>query len=252
MRTPLKGKTAIITGGARGIGAAVAETLAEQGVNVVLADVIDAADTVADIISRVDGAQLASQIVDVRDEEQVKACIKFAVDTFGSIDIMVNNAGTCGRVSLEEIDLETWERDIDTNLKGTFLFAKHCLHPYMVEQGSGAIVNISSIAGIMGGPSAGGEGARRSGPAYAASKGGVIALTKWIAKDYGQYGITCNSVAPGPIASAMTASLEYDFSQQFIKNFGDPIDIAEAVAYAAGAPFLTGQVIRVCGGAAVG
>lgn len=252
MHQPLKGKVAIVTGGARGIGAAIADILSSQGAKVMIADVIDADPVITEISKKLPAAEICYHKVDVRDEAQVKGCVDSAFARFGGIDIMINNAGTCGRVSLENITLDTWSRDIDTNLTGTFLFTKHCIHPHMLRQGGGTIINISSIAGIMGGPSANAIGSRRSGPAYAASKGGIIAFTKWVAKDYGPHGITCNSIAPGPIASEMTAELDYDFSQQFIKHMGAPVDIAEGAAYLAGASYVTGQVLRICGGAAVG
>lgn len=252
MRDLLKDKSAIVTGAARGIGAAIAETLAEHGVKVMLVDQLDTTQTISDIHSRLPETILASKNVDVRDEKQVINCVNSTVELFGTIDIMVNNAGTCGRVGLDELTEELWQRDINTNLTGTFHFAKACVHPHMLNQGHGAIINIASIAGIMGGPSAAGdEGAKRSGAAYAASKGGIIALSKWIAKEYGPNGIRCNAVAPGPIASAMTESLNYDFSQQFLKHLGDPVDIAEGVAYLAAAPYVTGHTLNVCGGAAV-
>lgn len=127
----------------------------------------------------------------------------------------------------------------------------------MKEQQYGRIVNISSISGIMGGAVSGfepGSTKGRSGPAYAASKGGVIAFTKWIAKEVGHLGIVCNSVAPGAVESALTKGLAYNLDTQVIKRMGTPEDIAEAVLYFASkeASYTTGQVLKVCGGAAIG
>lgn len=254
MTEALSGQVALVTGAARGIGAEIAETLARQGATVVLVDVNEPGETVQRIKSAVPGAQVEGLAVDVRDAAQVKGAVDWTVETFGQLNILVNNAGTCARVSLDEMTEELWERDLDTNLKGTFLFTKNAVFPHMAARKSGAIVNVSSISGIMGGPLSQGETDRRSGPAYASSKGGVIALTKWVAKEVGHLGITCNSVAPGPVETPMTQSVEYDFSNQPIKRMGQPSDIAAGVAYLASpsASFVTGQVLKICGGSAIG
>jgi 3-oxoacyl-[acyl-carrier protein] reductase len=252
---PLAGQSAIVTGGARGIGQAIALRLAQQGANVCIVDVVDGADTAADLMeSSGTASKIISTTADVRSRDAVTSCVSSVVETFGSIDIVVNNAGTCGRVDLESMDDETWTRDIETNLRGTFLFTQAAIYPHMKSQGSGRIINISSISGIMGGPFATGDGAGRSGPAYAASKGGVIAFTKWVAKEVGTLGITCNTVAPGPIATPMTDSLDYSFDNQAIKRMGTPAEIAAAVTYLASpdAAFVTGETLKVCGGAAIG
>lgn len=253
-RSELTGRVALVTGGARGIGREIARSLAGRGAHVVVVDVIDGAEAVADIQSTLPGSSVDAAIVDVRDRAQVRACVDDIVDRHGSIDVVVNNAGTCGRVDLEVMDDDTWERDIATNLRGTFLFTQAAIYPHMKDRGWGRIVNVSSISGIMGGPPAQGEGAGRSGPAYAASKGGVIAFTKWVAKEVGELGITVNTVAPGPIATPMTAGLDYDFDGQAIKRMGEPEDIADAVAFLAseGAGYVTGETLKVCGGSAIG
>jgi 3-oxoacyl-[acyl-carrier protein] reductase len=254
MKDTLTGQVALVTGAARGIGAEIARSLASRGAAVVVVDVLEPTETVENIRKKFPEARVEGRSVDVRDAAQVKDAVDWTVKTFGSIDVVVNNAGTCGRLSLEEMNDEIWQRDIDTNLKGTFLFTKSAIYPYMAEQKSGAIINVSSISGIMGGPLSSGEDDRRSGPAYASSKGGVIALTKWVAKEVGHLGITCNSVAPGPVETPMTSTVAYDFSNQPIKRMGTPADIAEGVAYLAspGASFVTGQVLKICGGSAIG
>jgi 3-oxoacyl-[acyl-carrier protein] reductase len=251
----LEGRVSLVTGAARGIGRAIALTLAERGSHVMLVDVFDGAEAVDEISAAVGGqVRIASAIVDVRDRGQVRACVAEVVDTFGSLDILVNNAGTCGRVALDEMDDETWERDIETNLRGTFLFTQAAIYPYMKDQSFGRIINISSISGIMGGPFASGDGANRSGPAYAASKGGVIAFTKWVAKEVGVFGITSNTVAPGPVSTAMTANTNYSLDTHAIKRMGTPEDIATAVAYLASpsSGFVTGETLKVDGGTAIG
>lgn len=250
---PLAGKSAIVTGGARGIGHAIALRLAEQGADVCIVDVIDATEPARNILERT-GRKVMSAAVDVRSRAEVSACVQSVADAFGTIDIVVNNAGTCGRIDLEAMDDETWTRDIETNLRGTFLFTQAAIYPHMKSQGNGRIINISSISGIMGGPYASGDGAGRSGPSYAASKGGVIAFTKWVAKEIGPLGITCNTVAPGPIETPMTDNMSYSFENQAIKRLGTPEEVAAAVAYLASpeAAFVTGDTLKVCGGAAIG
>lgn len=254
MTETLSGQVALVTGAARGIGAEIAETFARQGATVVLVDVNEPGETVRKIREEVPGARVEGRSVDVRDAGQVKEAVDWTVETFGQLNILVNNAGTCARVSLDEMTDELWQRDLDTNLKGTFLFTKNAVYPHMADRKSGTIINVSSISGIMGGPLTQSETDRRSGPAYASSKGGVIALTKWVAKEVGHLGITCNSVAPGPVETPMTQSVAYDFSNQPIKRMGTPSDIAAGVAYLASpsASFVTGQVLKICGGSAIG
>ncbi|GAA1348306.1 SDR family NAD(P)-dependent oxidoreductase [Arthrobacter roseus] len=254
MTEQLAERVCLVTGAAQGIGTEIARTLASRGCVVVLVDLLEPAEAIEKIRQDISGARVEGRAVDVRDAVGVKNTVDWVVATFGRIDVMVNNAGTCARVGLGEMTEELWQRDIDTNLKGTFLFIQHAVHPHMAAQGFGSIVNISSISGIMGGPFSSGEEDSRSGPAYAASKGGVIALTKWIAKEVGHLGITCNSVAPGPIETPMTSSVAYDFGNQPIKRMGTPADVAEAVAYLASpaSSFVTGQVLKVCGGSAIG
>lgn len=250
----LTGKVALVTGAARGIGRSIAESLAQRGAKVVVMDVIDPVDTVEALRATYPNSRFEGMTVDVRERAQVEKVVSATVDLFGHLDIVVNNAGTASRTKLAEFTDEEWFRDLDTNLRGTFLFCQAAIHPYMQQQRSGTIINISSISGIIGGANSGGEGEGRSGPAYAASKGGVIALTKWLAKEVGDLGITVNSVAPGPTSTPMTSSVAYDFGQQILPRMGTPEEIGAAVAYLAspGAAYVTGQVLRVCGGAALG
>lgn len=250
----LTGKVALVTGAARGIGASIADQLAQRGASVVVVDVLDPDETVQALRTAYAEGVFEGKAVDVRERSQVEGVIAEVIEQFGHLDILVNNAGTASRTGLAEFTDDEWFRDIDTNLRGTFLFCQAALHPHMVEAGSGTIINISSISGIMGGPTSGGEGGGRSGPAYASSKGGIIALTKWLAKEVGKHGITVNSVAPGPIATPMTGSVNYDFSQQLLQRMGRPEEIGAAVTFLAspGAGFVTGQTLRVCGGAALG
>ncbi|MBD1378937.1 SDR family NAD(P)-dependent oxidoreductase [Metabacillus arenae] len=252
----LTGQAAIVTGAARGIGAACAYALARNGANVVIVDLLSAEEIINKINNDFPNSETASYQIDIRKREEVQLVIDESANKWGRIDIVVNNAGTCGRIGLDNMTDDDWSRDLDTNLGGTFLFTQLAIHPHMINQGYGKIVNVSSIAGIMGGPTSNHEGAEsgRSGPAYAASKGGVIAFSKWVAKEVGKHGITCNSVAPGAVESEMTKSLNYPLDNQPIKRMGSAEDIAEAVVYLASpaSNYVTGQVIKVCGGLAIG
>ncbi|MCM3548526.1 3-oxoacyl-ACP reductase [Niallia circulans] len=250
------GKVSIVTGAARGIGAAAAIELAKEGADVVLVDVLSCEQTKETIANEVGSAEVVCYEVDVKNRDEVEGLMKAVNRQFGRIDVVVNNAGTCCRYDLESMTDEMWHRDIDTNLRGTFLMTQTAIYPYMKQQGNGKIINISSISGIMGGPFAFNEGERaeRSGPAYAASKGGVIAFTRWVAKEVGRLGITCNSIAPGPVATEITKGMNYPLANQVIQRMGTPEDIAAAVVYLASpqADYVTGEVLKVCGGSAIG
>lgn len=243
-------EVAIITGAASGIGQEVAVQLSKEGARVVLVDLNSCEKT----IGLLEGAEYVECLGDIRDPEFVKAVVNRTIEKFGEIHVLVNNAGTCSRLDLEDMTLEMWDRDLDTNLKATFLFTQAVVFPHMRNAKYGRIVNISSISGINGGVISGEEKNGRSGPAYSASKGGVIALTKWVAKELGKYGITCNSVAPGATATGITAGVAYDTSSQVIDRMGQPTDIANAVLYFASkeASYTTSQVLKVDGGYSIG
>jgi 3-oxoacyl-[acyl-carrier protein] reductase len=258
MARRLENKVSIITGGARGIGAAAAKALAREGSHIVLVDLLNCEQTKEEIQEIDPLTKVFIYKIDIKERDQVEQVVNETVEHFGSIDIIVNNAGTCSRLDLESMTDEMWFRDINTNLRGTFLFSQAAIYPHMKRQKSGKIINISSISGIMGGPISGkkgekGEESGRSGPAYAASKGGVIALTKWIAKEVGEFGINCNSIAPGPIETVITKGMNYKLDQA-IQRIGTPEDIADAVVYLAssGSDYVTGEVLKVCGGSAIG
>lgn len=246
----MQNEVAIITGAASGIGQEVAIQMAKEGARVVLVDLNSCEKTIAAL----NGAEYLECLGDVRDPEFVKAVINRTIEKYREIHVMVNNAGTASRLDLEDMTLEMWDRDLDTNLKATFLFTQAAIYPHMKEAGYGRIVNISSVSGLNGGVVSGGEKNGRSGPAYSASKGGVIALTKWVAKEVGKYGITCNSVAPGATATGITAGVAYDTSQQVIDRMGESRDIANAVLYFATkeASYTTAQVLKVDGGISIG
>ncbi len=248
----LRNKISIVTGGARGIGKACAIALAKEGAHVAVADVISMEEVVAEIESL--GKQSMGIKTDVSKKQEVMNMVSRVTKRFGKIDILVNNAGTCQRVPLEELTEELWDKDVNTIMKGTFLCTQ-AVYPYMKEKGYGKIINIASISGKIGGAvSKKGDGPEskrgRSGPAYAAAKGGVIAFTKWVAKDAGCYGIYVNAVAPGAIDTEMTKGYTYPIQDLPISRMGTPEDVAQVVLFLASdaSNYLTGHTINVDGG----
>jgi len=238
----LKGKVAIVTGASRGIGAAIVKKLAAEGATVV---------AVARSIESCEGAAMCRK-VDVSNSADVDACVKETLEKFGRVDILVNNAGITKDGLLMRMSDADWDLVVDINLKGTFLFTRAVARPMMKNKGAdgapcgGSIVNVASVVGITG----------NAGQAnYTASKGGVIALTKTVAKELGSRLVRCNAVAPGFVVSAMTDKLPDDLKKQYadsipLKRFGTGEDIANCVAWLAGdgASYVTGQVISVNGG----
>jgi len=248
----LHGRNALVTGAARGIGAATALVLAREGANVAVADIIPTQDTMKKIEAL--GCQAVGIEASVDDSSKVKKMVAKAVDAFGHIDILINNAGVVHRDTLLETSEATWNRVIDVILKGAFLCIQ-AVYPYMRERGYGKIVNVSSISGIIGGAvSKPGDTPEmikgRSGPAYAAAKGGVIALTRWIAKDVAKDGIYVNSIAPGACETEMTKGFDYGVQALPIARWGQPSDMAEAILFLASdaSNYITGQILNVDGG----
>jgi 3-oxoacyl-[acyl-carrier protein] reductase len=245
----LAGQVAIVTGAARGIGQACARALAAAGANVVTADLGPSDATVAEVRGL---CRRALDVpTDVTRRDAVRQLVERTMAEFDRIDILVNNAGTLARVGVEETSDEVWDRDINTTLRGTFYCIQAVL-PHMKLRRFGKIVNISSVSGKIGGlPSrAAGSNRGRSGPAYAAAKGGVLALTKWVAKDVGREGIYVNAVAPGGIETEMTRGYDYDVENIPIPRMGRPEDIAQAVVFLASqmSNYITGAVLDVNGG----
>lgn len=252
----MKKQVAIVTGAASGIGQATAIQLAERGVQVVLVDLQSCSATIAQIKEIENQQGYLELLGDIRKQDFVQSVVDQTIDQFHAVHILVNNAGTCGRVGLDELSEDIWDRDLDTNVKAAYLFIQATVYPHMLEQQYGRIVNISSVSGINGGVKStmAGLDSGRSGPAYAASKGAIMALSNWVAKEFGPYGITSNCVAPGATETAITKGMEYDFSQQVIKRIGIPEDIADAVCYFASpsASYTTGQTLKVDGGGHIG
>ncbi|QQE76079.1 3-oxoacyl-[acyl-carrier-protein] reductase [Brevibacillus composti] len=242
----ITGKTALVTGASRGIGRAIALTLAEAGANIVVnysGSEAAAAETVAKVKEL--GRDAIMVRANVSQAEEVNEMFKTALDHFGSIDILVNNAGITRDNLLMRMKEEEWDDVIAINLKGVFNCIKAATRP-MMKQRSGRIINITSIVGVMGNP----------GQAnYVAAKAGVIGLTKTTARELASRGITVNAVAPGFIDTDMTAALPEDVKSAMMNQiplgrFGQAEDIARVVLFLASdaAGYMTGQTLHVDGG----
>lgn len=241
----LKGRVALVTGSARGIGKAIAEGLARKGADVVVADVNP--DEAAETSRRLTGQGIKSAAVrlDVSNSREVAKTFEEIIKGFGRLDIIVNNAGITKDGLLMRMKEEDWDSVIDVNLKGVFLCSKEAVK-IMSRQRYGRIVNISSVVAFMGNP----------GQAnYSASKAGIIGLTKTIAKEYAGRGITANAVAPGFITTLMTEALPENIKEEMKKaipmaRFGSVEDVANAVVFLSSpaSEYITGQVLHVNGG----
>ena len=238
------GKTAVVTGGSRGIGRAICEELARGGANVVLcyAGRAEAAQETVTACEDLGAKALAVQC-NVADEAQVKALMDAAVKEFGRIDILVNNAGVTRDGLVMMMKEADFDAVIDTNLKGTFLCMK-AVSRIMMKQRYGRIVNLSSVVGLRG----------NAGQVnYAASKAGVVGMTKSLAKELASRGVTVNAVAPGVILTDMVAHVDPEVLDSLreetpLERNGRPEDVANAMVYLAGAEFITGQILPVNGG----
>ena len=241
----LENKHAVITGAGRGIGKAIATRLASLGAAVAIVDIDGetASSAAAEIAST--GATAIAYELDITDAEAVAAVFKGIAEDLGGLDILVNNAGLTRDNLLLRMSPDDWDLVMRVNLKGAFNCTRAAVRP-MMSQRSGRIINIASIVGLVG----------NAGQAnYAASKAGLIALTKTVAKEFGGRGITANAVAPGFIETPMTESLpekaRADFAAKIsLRRFGSPSDVANLVAFLASdeADYITGQTVSVDGG----
>ena len=244
----LENKVALISGGARGMGAVEAKLLSSEGAKVVIGDVLEEAGRQTEAAVNEAGGECVFVRLDVTSEEDWAQAVAAAVDRFGKLDILVNNAGVSSTGGIEDITVEEWDRILDINTKGVFLGTKAAI-PEMRKAGGGSIVNISSAAGIA--PSPG------TSAAYAASKGAVRILTKSTAVQYARENIRCNSVHPGPIETPMLraargedAELDDTVARVPLGRIGTPEEIAYGVLFLASdeSSFVTGSELVIDGG----
>jgi len=242
--SPLKGKTAVITGGARGIGQVIAQTFADAGARCALLDVMEEVKATAAAISAA-GARAEGYVADVTNGEQITALMKEIATAFGSIDILVNNAGITRDNLLLRMTDEEWDKVLAINLRGAFICTRAAAR-YMLKQPSGRIINIASVVGVIG----------NAGQCnYSASKAGLIGLTKSAARELASRNITVNAIAPGYVKTAMTDKLpdkakEAIMSMIPLRRLSEPADIAGAALFLATeeAGYITGHVLHVDGG----
>jgi 3-oxoacyl-[acyl-carrier protein] reductase len=240
----LSDKVAVVTGGARGIGLAIAKKLAERGSAIAVWDVLeDVAREAAGTLAAM-GVKTFARKVDVTKGDDVEAAADQTVEALGGVSILVNNAGITRDGMFLRMEEADWDLVLGVNLKGAFLCTKSIAR--LMRKTGGAIVNIASVVGVIG----------NAGQAnYSASKAGLIGLTKTCARELARYGVRVNAVAPGFIETAMTQKLPEEQRKKTVENiplgrFGSAEDVAAAVSFLSGpeSNYLTGQVIRVCGG----
>jgi len=245
----LSGKTAIVTGGGSGLGRQMAVGLAECGANVVLcARTVERCEEVAEEL-RALGVQALAFACNVREQAQVQAVVDGAVGEFGTVDILVNNAGTSWKASPEEMPLEAWQKVIDVNLTGPFLFSQ-AAGKVMIRAGGGKVINISSVAAFQGAPSE-----ALNAIAYNTSKGGLISFTRDLAVKWAPFRINVNAIAPGWFPSEMSQKVLEQSGDKLMEHiplgrYGGPDDLKGAVAFLASAAsdFVTGDTLPVDGG----
>lgn len=246
MARKLEGKIAIVTGGARGIGGQIAMAFAEQGADIVIADLLDAR-AAAPVLSRIAESGQRSLLVrtDVSDERQVRAMVDAAYAEFGQVDILVNNAGTFSQSAFADLQVSEWDRVIAVNLRGVFLCSRFVL-PGMLARGHGKIINVASQLGQIGGIEM---------VHYSASKAGVIGLTKALAREVSSQGIHVNAIAPGPILTDMMAQETEEWAARKLAElpmgrFGEAHEVAPTAVFLAcdDSSYYVGQTLCPNGG----
>jgi 3-oxoacyl-[acyl-carrier protein] reductase len=243
----LTGQVAVVTGGSRGIGAAIAKKLASQGADIAIlyAGNQEAAQAVCQECQQASGARAMAYRCDVSDFQQAKETVAQIKADLGTVNILVNNAGVTKDGLIATMKEQDFDAVVDTNLKGAFNMIRHCCGLFIRNRG-GRIVNVSSVSGMIG----------NAGQAnYSASKAGIIGLTKATAKELAPRGITCNAVAPGFVETDMTRGLALDEEKIAaaipLGRLAKPEEIADAVAFLVSADYITGEVLRVDGGIAM-
>ena len=240
----LEGKVAIVTGGSRGIGAAIVEKFMAEGAKVAFT-YRSSAEKANAIVSKYDAEHIIALQSDASKYDEAEALIAAVLEKFGQIDILVNNAGITKDTLMLRMSEEHWDNVMEVNLKSVFNVTKHVIKP-MMKNRSGSIINMSSVVGVFG----------NAGQAnYAASKAGIIGFSKSIAKEVGSRNIRCNAVAPGFIATEMTHELDEKTQKSYtdsipLKRFGEGEDVANICTFLASdmSSYVTGQVLSICGG----
>ncbi len=242
----LEGKTALITGAARGIGSSIAKRFAKEGANVAITDlaVNESANSVIRELESY-GVKAKAYASDASNYEQTQEVVKQIIEDFGRVDILVNNAGITKDTLLMRMSEDQWDMVINVNLKSVFNFTK-AVQINMLSNRAGSIINMSSVVGLSG-------NAGQSN--YSASKAGMIGFTKSVAKEVGARGVRCNAIAPGFIETEMTAKLPENVRKEWAKQIplrrgGTPDDVANTALFLASdlSSYVTGQVVNVCGG----
>ncbi len=239
-----QGKTVIVTGSTRGIGHTIASRFASLGANVMLSGTNDKVYDVCGELKNA-GLSVAGYSGDLSTPSAAQGIVDKTLEVFGSLDVLINNAGITSDKLLIRMEEEDWDKVMETNLKSAFLCTKAAVR-IMMKKRSGSIINISSIVGIMG----------NAGQAnYAASKAGLIGFTKSVAREFAARGITCNAIAPGFIETQMTDSLSAELKETYLKSiplgrYGTSSEVAETAVFLASdsSRYITGQVINIDGG----
>jgi 3-oxoacyl-[acyl-carrier protein] reductase len=246
MELLLQGKTAIVTGAARGLGRSISFMLAKEGVNVVLVDIDSSLIQKAVDEVKSFGSKAIGLVADVSKKQDIDSVVSKTVQEFGHLDILVNNAGICPRTDFESVSEQEWDKVLAVNLKSVFLFSQ-AVFPHMKKQNYGRIINMASGAGKVGGVQVGAH--------YSASKAGVICLTKTLALNGAKFGITANAVCPGVIGTEMTTAISSEQLQNYARmiplgRIGTAEDVANMVVFLASdaANYITGEIADVNGG----